>query len=49
MCLSYFSADVKYVGHGDKALTYLARYLYRGVINEQNIIENQHGNVTFRY
>nr|WP_227008929.1 transposase [Pseudoalteromonas prydzensis] len=42
-------ADVKYVGHGDKALTYLARYLYRGVINEQNIIENQHGNVTFRY
>ncbi|NMR26570.1 hypothetical protein HH219_13670 [Pseudoalteromonas sp. NEC-BIFX-2020_015] len=23
--------------------------MYRGVINEQNIIENQHGNVTFRY
>lgn len=42
-------ADVEYVGQGDKALTYLARYLYRGVINEQNIIENQHGNVTFRY
>jgi hypothetical protein len=42
-------ADCKYVGKGDGALTYLARYLYRGVINEQNILSLANGNVTFRY
>jgi hypothetical protein len=30
-------------------LTYLARYLYRGVISEKNILSYQNGKVTFRY
>ena len=37
------------VGTGIPALKYLARYLYRGVINERNIISNKNGQVTFRY
>lgn len=44
-----WNADCEHVGKGDKALTYLARYLYRGVINERNILSHQDGNVTFRY
>jgi len=31
------------------ALEYLSRYLYRGVIAEQNIVANREGRVTFRY
>lgn len=31
------------------ALKYLSRYLYRGVISEDNIIANENGQVTFRY
>ena len=42
-------ADCKYVGKGDGALTYLARYLYRSVISEQNILSLENGQVTFRY
>ena len=30
-------------------MTYLARYLYRGVINEDNILACHNGKVTFRY
>ena len=30
-------------------LKYLSRYLYRGVINEKNIVANRDGKVTFRY
>lgn len=41
--------DCKFVGTGDKALTYLGRYLYRGVIQEQDIIACKDGKVTFRY
>jgi len=41
--------DCKPVGCGDKALTYLARYLYRGVIREKDILSVQEGKVTFRY
>ena len=37
------------VGTGIPALKYLARYLYRGVINERNIISNKNGEITFRY
>ena len=37
------------VGHGEPALKYLSRYLYRGVIAERDIITNHNGNVTFRY
>jgi len=36
-------------GKGLPALTYLSRYLYRGVIGENNIVSNQHGNITFQY
>jgi hypothetical protein len=39
----------KRVGHGEKALTYLGRYLYRGVIREQDILSCENGQVTFRY
>ena len=42
-------ADCRYVGKGDGALTYLARYLYRSVISEQNILRIENGQVTFRY
>src|SRR5664279_4658152 len=41
--------DVKYVGSGDKALMYLGRYLYKGVIQEKDIIACKDGLVTFRY
>jgi len=37
------------VGYGAKALEYLSRYLYRGVIAEKRIIENKNGLVTFLY
>jgi hypothetical protein len=42
-------AHVKRVGNGDKALKYLSRYLYRGVINESDIQHDDNGQVTFRY
>ena len=41
--------DVKSVGSGDKALIYLGRYLYKGVIQEKDIIACRDGQVTFRY
>jgi hypothetical protein len=41
--------DCKHVGHGEPALKYLSRYLYRGVIHERNIVANQDGQVTFSY
>lgn len=41
--------DCKSVGAGDKALIYLGRYLYRGVIQEKDIIACDKDNVTFRY
>ena len=41
--------DCTHVGTGQPALVYLSRYLYRGVISENNIIANQGGSVTFRY
>ena len=41
--------DCKAVGSGDKALTYLGRYLYRGVISEKDILSCEKGSVTFRY
>ena len=41
--------DCKYVGKGDKAIIYLGRYLYRGVIREKDIINCKNGKVTFRY
>ena len=41
--------DCKSVGSGTKALIYLGRYLYRGVIRENDIIACSDGQVTFRY
>jgi hypothetical protein len=41
--------DVKSVGTGEKALLYLGRYLYKGVIQEKDIIACDNGQVTFRY
>jgi hypothetical protein len=41
--------DCKSVGSGEKALIYLGRYLYRGVIAEKDILACAEGQVTFRY
>jgi len=41
--------DCKSVGDGQKALLYLGRYLYRGVIQERDILRYENGNVTFQY
>lgn len=42
-------ADCRHVGKGDGALTYLARYLYRSVISEKNILSLHNSEVTFQY
>jgi len=42
-------ADCKSVGSGQKALIYLGRYLYRGVIREADIVACAGGQVTFQY
>ena len=42
-------SDVSHVGQGLPALKYLSRYLYRGVISEENILSNKDGLVTFKY
>ena len=42
-------AQCQHVGSGEPALKYLARYLYRGVISESNIIRHEQGEVSFRY
>jgi hypothetical protein len=41
--------DCKSVGSGEKALIYLGRYLYRGVIREKDIVACKDGQVSFRY
>ena len=41
--------DCKAVGSGEKALTYLGKYLYRGVLPEKNIIAVDNRSVTYRY
>ncbi len=41
--------DCEHVGNGEKALLYLGRYLYRGVLSEKNILCCEDGQVTFRY
>ena len=41
--------DCKSVGTGEKALIYLGRYLYRGVIAEKDILACADGQVSFRY
>lgn len=46
---SKWVVDCKYVGKGRKALIYLSKYLYRGVISEKNILGYKNGKVTFGY
>jgi hypothetical protein len=41
--------DCKSVGSGEKALIYLGRYLYRGVIAERDIVACDDAQVRFRY
>lgn len=41
--------DCKSVGAGEKALVYLGRYLYRGVIREKDIVACGNGLVSFRF
>jgi hypothetical protein len=41
--------DCKDVGNGDKAFIYLGKYLYKGVIQEKDILRCDKGEVTFRY
>jgi len=48
-CPKQWVVDCEYVGNGDKAIIYLGRYLYRGVIREQDILQCENGHVTFRY
>ena len=48
-CAEKWVVDCKCVGSGEKALVYLGRYLYRGVIREQDILACENGQVTFRY
>jgi hypothetical protein len=41
--------DCRAVGDGAPALIYLGRYLYRGVVQEKDIIKCDQHHVTFRY
>jgi hypothetical protein len=41
--------DCTKAGKGISALKYLSRYLYRGVISENNIVANDNGHITFKY
>ena len=42
-------AQCEHVGRGEQALTYLARYLYRGVLREQNILDYDGERVSLQY
>lgn len=48
-CPSIWVVDCKNVGNGNKAIVYLGRYLYRGVIREQDILWCTDTKVTYRY
>ncbi len=48
-CKKKWVVDCKNVGKGDKALIYLGRYLYRGVIQEKDILKCENGMVTFKF
>ena len=41
--------DCAKAGRGLSAVKYLSRYLYRGVIDEKNIVSNKDGYITFRF
>jgi hypothetical protein len=42
-------AQCQSMGRGEPALKYLARYLYRGVIDERNILSERDGLISFRF
>lgn len=48
-CPKKWVVDCKNVGNGAKAFVYLGRYLYKGVIQEKDILSCEEGMVTFRY
>ncbi len=48
-CPDKWVVDCQCVGSGEKALVYLGRYLYRGVIAEKDIVSCANGQVCFRY
>jgi hypothetical protein len=48
-CPKQWVVDCKNVGNGDKAFIYLGKYLYKGVIQEKDILKCENGMVTFRY
>jgi len=48
-CPKHWVVDCKDVGSGDKALIYLGRYLYKGVIQEKDILSCDDETVTYRY
>lgn len=41
--------DCKRLDHGDSAIVYLGRYLYRGVIQERDIVRMDDSGVTYRW
>lgn len=41
--------NIRAAGTGEPSLMYLSRYLYRGVIQERNILNHENGLVTFKY
>jgi hypothetical protein len=43
------AVDCKAVGDGSQALLYLSRFLYRGVVQEADILSCKDGQVSFRY
>ena len=42
-------ANIKVVGRGEKALRYLSRYLYRGVISQNNIMPAGDNSICYQY
>ena len=48
-CPEKWVVDCKCVGNGNKAIIYLGNYLYKGVIQEKDILKCENGMVTFRY
>jgi hypothetical protein len=48
-CPEKWVVDCKNVGNGDKAFIYLGKYLYKGVIQEKDILQCDNERVTFRY
>ncbi len=41
--------NIRAAGTGEPALKYLSRYLYRGIIQERNILHDKQGHITFQY